>query len=104
MDQKELTRISKALSDPTRLRIFEGISSHKEMFCGQVVEKCGGLTPGTISHHLKILADANLIETRREGQFIYVRSRPGTIRDYGRALTKMAGKTKAASIKLTADS
>jgi ArsR family transcriptional regulator len=91
MDQKELARISKALSDPTRLRIFEGLSSHKEMFCGQVVEKYG-LTPGTISHHLKILADANLIETRREGQFVYMRSRPETIRDYGRALAKMAGK------------
>jgi len=91
MDQKELARISKALSDPTRLRIFEGLSSKKEMFCGQVVEQCG-LTPGTISHHLKILADANLIETRREGQFIYMRSKPETIRDYGRALAKMAGK------------
>lgn len=91
MDQKELTRISKALSDPTRLRIFEGLSSKREMFCGQVVEKFG-LTPGTISHHLKILADANLIETRREGQFIYMRSKPETIREYGRALAKLAGK------------
>jgi ArsR family transcriptional regulator len=91
MDQKKLARVSKALSDPTRLRIFEGLSSHKEMFCGQVVEKFR-LTPGTISHHLKILADADLIETRREGQFIYMRSRPETIREYGRALAKMAGK------------
>jgi ArsR family transcriptional regulator len=108
MDQKDLARISKALSDPTRLRIFEGLSPRKEMYCGQVVEKCG-LTPGTISHHLKILADANLIETRRDGQFIYMRSRPETIREYGRALAKMAGKkmagktiarkTKAASLR-----
>lgn len=94
MDQKDLARISKALSDPTRLRIVEAISSSNEMYCGQVVEKCG-LTPGTISHHLKILADANLIETRREGQFIYMRSRPETIRDYGRALDRMAGKKTA---------
>ena len=103
MDERELTRISKALSDPTRLRIFERISSSKEMFCGQVVEECG-LTPGTISHHLKILADANLIETRRDGQFIYMKSRPETIRDYSRALSKIAGrgilaKTKAASFR-----
>ena len=92
MDQKELARISKALSDPTRLRIVEEVSSSKEMFCGQVVERCG-LTPGTVSHHLKILADANLIETRRKGQFIYMRSRPETIREYGLTLAKMAGKT-----------
>src|SRR5713226_5842330 len=98
MDQKELARISKALSDPTRLRIVEEVSSRKEMFCGQVVEKCG-LTPGTISHHLKILADANLIETRREGQFIYMRSRPETIREYGLALANMAGKATAGKRK-----
>jgi ArsR family transcriptional regulator len=96
MERRELSRISKALSDPTRLQIYEGISACKEMFCGQVVEKYG-LTPGTISHHLKILADANLIETRREGQFIYLKSRPETIREYSHALHQMAGKRKAAS-------
>jgi ArsR family transcriptional regulator len=102
MDQKELARISKALSDPTRLQIFEGLSSKKEMFCGQIVEKFG-LTPGTISHHLKILADAPLIETRREGQFIYMRSKPETIRNYGRSLAKMAG-TKTADKKAASKS
>jgi ArsR family transcriptional regulator, arsenate/arsenite/antimonite-responsive transcriptional repressor len=96
METKELARISKALSDPTRLQIYEGISASKDMFCGQVVEKYR-LTPGTISHHLKILADANLIETRREGQFVYLKSRPETIREYGQALTKMGNKKKAAS-------
>jgi ArsR family transcriptional regulator len=91
MDQKELARIAKALSDPARLRIFESIASSGEMFCGQVVEKCG-LSPGTTSHHLKILSDAKLIETRREGQFIYIKPRPETIRAYGRALAKITGK------------
>ncbi|MFZ0321462.1 MAG: metalloregulator ArsR/SmtB family transcription factor [Candidatus Sulfotelmatobacter sp.] len=96
METRELARIAKALSDPTRLQIYESISGSKEMFCGQVVEKYG-LTPGTISHHLRILSDANLIETRREGQFIYLKSRPETVREYGQALTKMAAKRKAAS-------
>jgi len=95
MDQKEIARISKALADPTRLQIFESISSRRnkneEMFCGQVVEECK-LTPGTISHHLKILADANLISTRREGQFIYLHPRPETLREYTRALTILAGR------------
>jgi ArsR family transcriptional regulator len=98
MERKELAQISKALSDPTRLQIYEEIAArkNKEIFCRQVVEKFG-LTPGTISHHLKILADANLVDTRREGQFIYLKSRPGTIRDYSKALSKIAGKRKAAS-------
>ena len=66
------------------------------MFCKQIVEKYR-LTPGTISHHLKILADANLIETRREGQFMYLKSRPEMIREYAKALAKIVSKRKAAS-------
>ena len=96
MEQREIARISKALSDPTRLRIYGEISACNEIFCGELVEK-HALTPGTISHHLKVLADANLIECRREGQFIYNRSRPETIREYSRALGRIAGKTKAVS-------
>jgi ArsR family transcriptional regulator len=96
MDQKELAKISKALSDTTRLRMYEEISSRPEMYCGQLKKKCP-LTPGTISHHLKVLAEANLIESRREGQFIYNRALPQTMREYTQALAKMAGKSKAAS-------
>jgi ArsR family transcriptional regulator, arsenate/arsenite/antimonite-responsive transcriptional repressor len=93
MNGKELARISKALSNPARLRIYQAISSHPEMFCGELVKKFP-LTPGTISHHLKILSEANLIECRREGQFVYNRALPETIRDYTRALTRIAGKTR----------
>ena|ERR1700693_4838810 len=96
MHQKDLTKIAKALSDPTRLAIYEAIASHPEMYCGQLVKKCP-LTAGTISHHLKILSEANLIESRREGQFIYNRALPQTIRKYARSLTAMAGRTKAAT-------
>jgi ArsR family transcriptional regulator len=97
MDQKELAKISKALSDPTRLGIYETISSKPEMYCGELMKKCP-LTPGTISHHLKILAEAKLIECRREGQFVYNRVLPETMRKYSRALNGMAGKIKAASL------
>ena len=94
MDQKELAHIAKALSDPARLRIYQAISSRSEMYCGELAKKCP-LTAGTISHHLKILAEAKLIESRREGQFIYNRALPGTMREYTRTLARMVGKVKA---------
>jgi ArsR family transcriptional regulator len=104
MKSTELVRIAKALSDPTRLRIYSAISACSEIFCGELVEK-HGLTPGTISHHLKVLADAKLIECRREGQFIYNRALPKTIHEYTRSLVGIATtKRKAACKKLTADS
>ena len=93
MTDKELAKISKALADPTRLHIYEAISSRGEMFCGEVLKKCP-LAPGTISHHLKVLAEANLIESRREGQFIYNRSRPETMRKYTSALKKLTKKSR----------
>jgi ArsR family transcriptional regulator, arsenate/arsenite/antimonite-responsive transcriptional repressor len=106
MDCKELAKIAKALSDPTRLQIYGAIAGCEEMFCGELVEKYA-LTPGTISHHLKILGEASLIESRREGQFIYNRLRPETIKDYAQALAKMAGisrKQWILSDKYSADS
>jgi ArsR family transcriptional regulator, arsenate/arsenite/antimonite-responsive transcriptional repressor len=88
-----MVKVSRALGDPTRLCIYEAISACDEMFCGQIVEKYG-LTPGTISHHLKILSDANLIESRREGQFIYFRALPKTVCDYGSSLARITGIIK----------
>jgi ArsR family transcriptional regulator, arsenate/arsenite/antimonite-responsive transcriptional repressor len=96
MKPTELAKIAKALGDPTRLRIYRAIAACNEIFCGELVEKYG-LTPGTISHHLKVLADAKLIECRREGQFIYNRAVPETIREYTRSLVGFATKRKAAS-------
>jgi DNA-binding transcriptional ArsR family regulator len=51
------------------LRIYQAICANDEVFCGELVER-EGLAPGTVSHHLKILVDAQLIECRREGQFV----------------------------------
>src|SRR5712691_5332135 len=68
MDRSEVEKISKALADATRLRIFEAISATNHMNCGEIVSM-RGVTPATVSHHLKILSDAGLIACRREGQF-----------------------------------
>jgi len=95
MDRAQVEKISKALSDKTRLRIFETISATKHMNCGEIVSM-RGVAPATVSHHLKILSEAGLIECRREGQFVYSQAVPGTIEAYTSALTKIAGGKKSA--------
>jgi ArsR family transcriptional regulator len=95
MDRTQIERISKALADETRLRIFEAISATDHMNCGEIVSM-RGVTPATVSHHLKILSEAGLIDCRREGQFVYSQAVPGTIEAYTRALTKIAGSKKSA--------
>jgi ArsR family transcriptional regulator len=94
MDRPQIEKISKALADRTRLRIFEAISTADHMNCGEIVSM-RGVTPATVSHHLKILSEAGLIACRREGQFVYSEAVSETIRAYASALTKISGGKKS---------
>ena len=94
MNRAEVEKISKALADETRLRIFEAISGAKHMNCGEIVSM-RGVTPATVSHHLKILSEAGLIACRRQGQFVYSQAVPEAIEAYTRALAKIAHSKKA---------
>lgn len=94
MDRSQIEKISKALADQTRLRIFEAISAKGQMNCGEIVSM-RGVTPATVSHHLKILNEAGLVVCRRQGQFVYSRAIPEAIEAYAYALGKIAGRKKA---------
>jgi ArsR family transcriptional regulator, arsenate/arsenite/antimonite-responsive transcriptional repressor len=94
MNRSELEKISKALADKTRLRIFEAISATDRMNCGDIVSM-RGVTPATVSHHLKVLSEAKLITCSREGQFVYNQAIPETIAAYTRALARIAAGKKA---------
>jgi ArsR family transcriptional regulator len=94
MNTDQLTKIAQALSDPTRLRIFEAIAAKKEVNCSEIVSQYD-LAPGTVSHHLKTLSEAGLIESRRDGQFIYNRVIPETLKQYAEKLGRMATARKA---------
>jgi ArsR family transcriptional regulator len=93
MDSANIGRISKALADETRLQIFETIAGNKEINCSAIVT-LRRVTPATVSHHLKILSDAGLIECRRHGQFVHNRVVPQTIEDYARALSRLSGANR----------
>ena len=98
MDRAQIEKISKALADETRLRIYEAIASRSDMTCGNIVE-LQGVTPATISHHLKILADAGLIECTKHGQFVHSRAVPAAIAAYASALTRLASRNKKSAAK-----
>ena len=94
MKRSQVGKISKALADETRLRIFEAISATDHLSCGEIVSM-GGVTPATVSHHLKLLSEAGLIACHRKGQFIYSQAIPETIAAYTRALAKIVRGRKA---------
>jgi ArsR family transcriptional regulator, arsenate/arsenite/antimonite-responsive transcriptional repressor len=91
MNREKIENIAKALADKTRLRIFEAISSCDQMNCGQIVS-LRGVTPATVSHHLRILMEAGLIDCCRAGQFVYSKANPQTLEEFTRALSALARK------------
>jgi ArsR family transcriptional regulator len=91
MDRRKIERISKALADRTRLRILEAISSRDHMNCAQIVSM-RGVTPATVSHHLRVLKEAGLIECQRQGQFVHSKALPRALRDYTQELSGFARK------------
>jgi ArsR family transcriptional regulator, arsenate/arsenite/antimonite-responsive transcriptional repressor len=95
MNRSEIEKISKALADETRLRIFEAISAANHVTCSEIVSM-RGVTPATVSHHLKVLSEAGLIACHREGQFVYSEAVSETIAAYLRALAKIACRKKTA--------
>jgi ArsR family transcriptional regulator, arsenate/arsenite/antimonite-responsive transcriptional repressor len=89
MDTKKIERISKALADETRLRIYEVIATQTNLTCSELVTM-QGVTPATISHHLKILMDAELIECNKAGQCVRSRTVPETIAEYTESLARLS--------------
>ena len=59
----------KALNDPTRREILEMLRS-RDMTAGEIADAFHFSKP-TISHHLDLLRQAGLVESVRQGQFIY---------------------------------
>jgi DNA-binding transcriptional ArsR family regulator len=88
MERRRVEKVSKALADATRLSILEAICVRKEMTCSDIVS-LQGITPATVSHHLRILADAGLIECQRKGPFVHSRATGRTIEQYMRFLARL---------------
>ena len=81
MDSDQFQRIAKALADPRRFEILEHIASRAEVGCQRLCG-CFPVRQATISHHLKELTTAGLVEFRKDGQFVYYRVRPSVLDEY----------------------
>jgi len=68
---REFTTITKALADEKRLRTLLALRQGELCVC-QITELFG-LAISTVSKHLSILYQAGLVESRKEGRWIYYR-------------------------------
>ncbi|WP_371673807.1 metalloregulator ArsR/SmtB family transcription factor [Streptomyces sp. NBC_00289] len=85
----ELAKVFKALGDPVRLRLMSMIASRGEggEVCVCELTPAFELSQPTISHHLKLLRQAGLIDCERRGTWVYYWVLPGTLDRLGAFLT-----------------
>jgi len=69
LDVKNFSRYFKAFGDPSRLRIVN-LLANKEMTVNDIA-KAVDLAQPTVSRHLAVLREANIVIDRRDGQNIY---------------------------------
>lgn len=79
----------KALADPTRLRILKAIAATGEL-CECNIVPSFGLSQPTISYHLKVLRDADLVQSERRGQWVYHQVNGKAVLNMVRSLTELA--------------
>ena len=66
LDPKELAQVLKALSDPSRLGIFNMLMEGIQCNC-EIAERLG-FSLSLISHHLRVLHDVGLVQSERDDQ------------------------------------
>ena len=83
---EQLATRFRALGDPTRVAIVNRLAQAEET-CVCDLTAAFALSQPTISHHLKVLRDAGLVESSRRGTWAYYRVVPGALGALAGALT-----------------
>jgi ArsR family transcriptional regulator, arsenate/arsenite/antimonite-responsive transcriptional repressor len=68
---ERMARIAKALADPVRLQLVDVLRKHAGKVCVCELVPLFDLSQPTVSHHLKVLRDAGIVESEKQGLWAY---------------------------------
>ncbi len=86
-----LAQVFKALGDPVRIRLVSLIGAHQGgEVCVCDLTTAFDLTQPTISHHLKVLRSAGIIDSERRGTWVYYRLVPAALERVAAVLSSPA--------------
>jgi DNA-binding transcriptional ArsR family regulator len=81
LSSKQFELVAKALADPRRVALLEAIASEREYSCHKLCVEFP-VSKGTVSHHMKELVRAGLIQARKEGQYRFYEVRREVLAAY----------------------
>ena len=83
------TALLKALADPRRFELLEKITRAGCPLCCAQARAALPISAATLSHHIKELESAGLIDVRREGKFHFLTVRPGVLEELATTLASL---------------
>ena len=89
----ELASRLKVLGDPTRLRIVQILAANGSV-CACDLEAPLGLSQPTVSHHLRLLVEAGLVERDKRGTWAFYRVAPHALEKVATALCSLGSRAR----------
>ena len=78
---ERMAGIAKALADPVRLQLVDVLRKHAGKVCVCELVPLFDLSQPTVSHHLKVLRDAGIVDSERQGLWAYYYVTPDSLKE-----------------------